>query len=177
MINFFLLFFFIQASLQDTMRIFDFEKEESHHGWYIVNDGVMGGLSQGQFSIDNDHGVFQGLVSTENNGGFTMLQNRFKAIKIDKHTTFVLRVKGDGKAYQFRVKSDKDTRYSYVYEFSTSGQWQEVSISFSSLVPRFRGRTVDLPNFDGDKIEELAFLIGNKQDESFQLLIRSIYVE
>ena len=167
----------MHSTTQDMMTIFDFTQESSAKGWYIVNDGVMGGLSEGQFTTDKGLAVFKGKVSTDNNGGFTMIQNRFKTIVTSKHKAFVIKLKGDGKAYQFRVKSDKYQQYSYVYQFSTSGEWENITIPFSSLEPRYRGRLLDLPNFDGSKIEEIAFLIGNKRDESFELSLSAIQAE
>ena len=163
--------------MQEKMTIFDFSQETSSNGWYVVNDGVMGGLSQGQFSREKDVAVFKGNVSTDNNGGFTMIQNQFETIKTDKFTAFKIRLKGDGKDYQFRVRSDKNQQHSYVYQFSTTGEWQEISVPFSSLAPRFRGRSLNMPNFDGTKIEEIAFLIGNKKKESFTLILDRISVE
>jgi hypothetical protein len=162
---------------QDKMTIFDFAKESSSEGWYIVNDGVMGGLSRGRFNIEEGLAVFKGQVSTDNNGGFTMIQNRFETIVTENHKAFLIKLKGDGKDYQFRVKSDKYQQYSYVSQFSTTGEWETITIPFSSMEPRFRGRSLDLPNFSGSKIEEVAFLIGNKRDEPFELLISTIDAE
>ena len=163
--------------MQEKMTIFDFSQETSSNGWYVVNDGVMGGLSQGQFSRENGVAIFKGNVSTDNNGGFTMIQNQFETIKTDKFAAFKIRLKGDGKDYQFRVRSDKNQQHSYVYQFSTTGEWQEISVPFSSLAPRYRGRSLEMTNFDGAKIEEIAFLIGNKKKESFTLILDRISVE
>ena len=167
----------MQTTSQDKLTIFDFSNDRESQGWYIVNDGVMGGLSEGRFSVEKDMAVFKGEVSTDNNGGFTMIQNRFKAVKTESFKAFVIKLKGDGKSYQFRVKSDKYQQYSYVYQFSTSGKWEEITIPFSDLVPQFRGRLLNLPNFDGNKVEEIAFLIGNKRDESFELCLTSLQAE
>ena len=41
----------------------------------------------------------------------------------------------------------------------------------------FRGYRLDIPNFKGQQMEEIAFLIGNKKEESFKLLIDSIILE
>ena len=164
----------MQMASQDKLTIFDFSTESGVKGWYIVNDGVMGGLSEGRFSVEKDMAIFKGAVSTDNNGGFTMIQNRFKTVKTNQFNAFVLKLKGDGKSYQFRVKSDKYQQYSYVYQFTTSGDWEEITIPFSDLVPQFRGRLLNVPNFDGNKIEEIAFLIGNKKDESFELRLTSL---
>lgn len=142
--------------------------------WWIVNDGVMGGLSEGNFEIRNNCAVFNGTVSTANNGGFAMVRGRLHEMAIDSFSHFVLQVKGDGKNYQFRAKSEGSQRHSYVHSFETNGEWQEIIIPFDILKPRFRGRDVNLPNFEGEMLAELAFLIGNKANESFELQIKSI---
>jgi NADH dehydrogenase [ubiquinone] 1 alpha subcomplex assembly factor 1 len=162
------------ASAQNI--VFDFSKNDDN-GWRIVNDGVMGGLSEGDFQVTDMKAIFSGRVSTDNNGGFTMVRKQFSAVSISDHKSFVLSLKGDGKAYQFRVKSNANQRHSYVYSFTTTTEWQEIVIPFSSLEPRFRGRKVDTANFEGQQIEEIAFLIGNKQKESFQLILDKITVK
>ncbi len=156
--------------------LFDFSKNDDK-GWWIVNDGVMGGLSEGDFQVADMKAIFSGLVSTDNNGGFTMVRKQFDSVSILDHKSFVISLKGDGKTYQFRVKSNANQRHSYVYSFTTTTKWQEIIIPFSSLEPRFRGRKVDTANFEGQQIEEIAFLIGNKRKESFQLILDKISVK
>ena len=39
--------------MSDTI-IYDFNKDSSRSDWRIIDDGVMGGVSQGKFSIDAD---------------------------------------------------------------------------------------------------------------------------
>ncbi len=145
MIHTIILLILMHSTTQEKMTIFDFTQESSAKGWYIVNDGVMGGLSEGQFATNKGLAVFKGKVSTDNNGGFTMIQNRFKTLATKNHNAFVIKLKGDGKAYQFRVKSDKYQQYSYVYQFSTSGEWEDDHNSFfrlgASLSRKVAGRT------------------------------------
>jgi len=150
---------------------------ESNAQWIIVNDGVMGGLSQGEFlRQQNGHGVFQGRVSLENNGGFSSVRCRIERKSISG-AYFMLNLKGDGKKYQFRVKPDSDDRHSYIYQFETTGDWQELKIPMNQMIPRFRGNDLDLPNYKGDYLEEMAFLIANKEAEDFRLEIKQISVE
>ena len=165
------------GSMMSQNTLFSFSNVEDKDGWLIVNDGVMGGLSKGRFEITDDNAIFSGNVSTDNNGGFTMIRNQFDQKSLAEYESFILEIKGDGKTYQFRVKSNADQRHSYVYTFTTTGDWQKITILFSSLEPRFRGRTVDIPNFEGDKVEEVAFLIGNKTKESFELTLKKISVK
>ena len=162
----------------NTNLIYDFNKNASPRDWRIIDDGVMGGLSQGKFSIDPDgNGVFAGTVSLENNGGFSSVRYQFDKIKVTKESKVRIRLKGDGKEYQFRIKDKTSSYYSYITTFKTSGNWESIEIKLSDLYPSFRGRTLDLPNFKSDSFEEIVFLIGNKKNESFQLLLDKIELE
>lgn len=161
--------------LMSPQTLFDFQKNTNPNDWRIVDDVVMGGRSNGNFEINEDgHGVFSGYLSLENNGGFSSVRHRPQTIVVDGAKVVRLRVKGDGKAYQFRVKAKASDYYSYVGKFKTSGEWETIEIQLNSMYPSFRGRTLDFANFDQDTIEEMAFLIANKRAESFELLIDKI---
>ena len=155
--------------------LINFERESSLQSWYLVDDVVMGGRSNSQFYInDKGYGEFSGMVSLENNGGFSSLRHAFSEKDISSFTTFSLRLKGDGKAYQFRVKSDRSQRYSYTYTFETNGDWEWVDIPIKDMVPTWRGRQLDYPNFPGQSLEEIGILIGNNKPEKFKLEIDEI---
>lgn len=174
----FLIILICTSNLMNAQNIlFNFANTDDKKGWLIVNDGVMGGLSQGNFEVVDGTAKFRGKVSTDNNGGFTLVRNQFDQKSLTAYESIILELKGDGKTYQFRVKSNADQRHSYVYTFTTNGDWQKITIPFSSLEPRFRGRTVDVSNFEGQQIEEVAFLIGNKREESFELILKEISLE
>ena len=143
---------------------------KSNNQWQIVDDIVMGGRSSGEFKVNEDgNGVFYGSVSTANNGGFSSLRSTIKTEDLSKNKAFVLKIKGDGKSYQFRVKTSSYDIHSYIKSFKTNGKWQEIEITFDEMYASFRGRTLDIPNYDGTAIEEMRFLIGNKKNEAFQL--------
>jgi hypothetical protein len=161
-----------------SMVLFNFSTDSDISNWRILDDVVMGGRSDGNFKVNTDgHGEYYGDVSLKNNGGFSSLRYYFDTKVTDDYSKFTLRIKGDGKAYQFRVKDDRYNRYSFIYEFETTGEWQTVSIPFSEMYASFRGYRVDIPNFKGNQMEEIAFLIGNKKEESFKILIDSISLE
>ena len=158
--------------------IFDFDLKSNLENWKILNDSVMGGISKSKFYINsNGEGNFEGAISLENNGGFCAVKYVFEPIKLVRTSYFSIRIKGDGNTYQFRVKSNKNDSHSYVFPFKTDTNWQTIKIPFSKLYPVFRGQTLDLPNFEGTNVSEITFLIGNKKEESFQLLIDTIVVE
>ena len=104
---------FVAVFAMSTLIIYDFNKTSDLTAWYVVNDGVMGGVSKGTLQLnDEHHGVFQGSISLEYNGGFSSIRYAFPSQKIAEFEYFVLRVKGDGKRYQFRAKSKRSQYFS-----------------------------------------------------------------
>lgn len=155
--------------------IFNFNKTSNLQNWKIVDDVVMGGRSNGQMEITEDgFGRFYGDISLDNNGGFSSVRYSLDPKSAEGFSKFVLKVKGDGKTYQFRVKSHQNQRHSHIFKFQTTGNWETVAIPFEEMYASFRGYRLNMPNFNGDQIEEIAFLIGNKKEESFELLIDAI---
>jgi len=155
--------------------LFDFNDKTNPREWRIIDDVVMGGISNGKFKIDeNGNGVFFGNVSTENYGGFSSVRYEMNKRDIRNFSKVSIRLKGDGKNYQFRIKDNINSYYSYITTFKTSGEWENITINLKDLYPSFRGQTLNLPNFDGTFLAEIVFLIGNKKDESFELKLDKI---
>jgi len=164
--------------MMTTMMIFNFTKDAVMQNWYVVDDKVMGGVSEGKMGVnDEGHGMFQGHVSLDNNGGFSSIKYNAGATGLQGYNKFVIAIKGDGKAYQFRVKTKSSQYYSYIFNFNTTNKWQTIEIPFNSMVPSFRGRTLDMANFPGESLEEIGFLVGNKKEEDFKLAIDYISVQ
>ncbi len=92
--SFLLILIFMYSSASAQYILFDFSKDDDK-GWWIVNDGVMGGLSEGNFQVTDMKAIFSGRVSTDNNGGFTMIRKQFNAESMSAYTSFVLALKGD----------------------------------------------------------------------------------
>jgi NADH dehydrogenase [ubiquinone] 1 alpha subcomplex assembly factor 1 len=93
---------------------------------------------------------------------------------VSQKKQIIIRLKGDQKAYQFRIKDNSRNYYSYIFPFTTNGDWQNIYIPLNEFYPSFRGRKLDIPNFSETYVEEIVFLIGNKKAERFELLIDKI---
>jgi NADH dehydrogenase [ubiquinone] 1 alpha subcomplex assembly factor 1 len=155
--------------------IVDFTAGSSHGEWRIVDDVVMGGRSGGSFSVSEEGmGVFQGRVSLENNGGFSSVQYNLPKRNVEAYRYFGIRLKGDGKRYQFRVRSDPSQSHSYAHYFQTSGEWQTIRVSMDDMFPTLRGVRLNIPGYPGRELSMIAFLIGNERNEEFCLEIESI---
>ena len=158
----------------DPLLIYDFRQNQDLDGWQIVDDVVMGGRSDGNLKLtESGNGLFYGTVSLENNGGFSSIRYQLPtpSSEIQNTKTCKIRLKGDGKSYQFRIKKDRYDRYSYITTFDTGTDWEIIEIPLADLYPSFRGMELDLPNYTASTIEEISILISNKKKESFQLEI------
>jgi len=173
-----LYFIMLTLSITNHMTLYDFSTNSDLSNWTVVNDVVMGGRSEADFSVNSDgHAVFHGEVSLENNGGFSSVRHRFAQKKAEDYDTMVIRLKGDGKRYQFRVKTASSDRHSYIYHFQTTGDWQIIEIPFTEMYPGFRGNKLDMPNYPGKEMEEIAFLIANNKAEAFNLELDKIFMK
>ena len=174
----FLLMFFNLKILFSQNIIYHFDNEVNLKEWVIVNDDVMGGVSKSNLNINKDgNGVFGGKISTAYNGGFASVRYNCKRIYIKDNKSIRLKIKGDKKEYQLRIKANSDDYYSYLLPFKTSGKWEEIIIPLKEMYASFRGRRLDIKNFNNDYIEQITFLIGNKKNESFNLIIDSITIQ
>ena len=162
---------------EEAFTLFDFDNSSNLSQWYIVDDVVMGGRSNGNFDLDkNGNGVFYGDVSLENYGGFSSVQYRFETKDITNYSHIKIKLKGDAKSYQFRTKTKQGDPQSYIYKFQTTGDWETIEIPLAEMYPSFRGRKLDMPNYPVEQLSQLSFLISNKKVESFRLEIDKIEI-
>ena len=147
--------------------------------WKVVNDGVMGGISKGNFSV-SDKGIlnFSGTLSLENNGGFSSIRSGEIDRNLSNDLGILLKVKGDGRTYSIRLESSATYRgmpISFSGSFTPeAGKWQQIKIPFSDLKGGWRG--MDLPDkqFDSSIVRKLGLLIGDKMSGPFNLEVEYI---
>ncbi len=160
--------------------VLDFsDREHSNIQWRITDDGVMGGLSKGYFEI-SPHGIleFGGKLSLDNNGGFSSVRSSDVNLDLSEQAGIALRVKGDGRTYQFRLNTD--ARYwsyevSFSAEFQTQkNQWLDIRIPFENFRAGFRGRSLNDVKLDPSKVRRIGILLGDKKPGPFLLKIDSI---
>ena len=164
------------ATMETAERILiDFKNADERENWQIINDGVMGGISQSEI-VFNDTGTatFQGRISLENNGGFASTRSKSHSYRLDGFIGLHVRIRGDGKKYQLRVRTDKRfDGISYRYRFTTQPEtWLSIRVPFSEFVPTFRGRILsNVSPISPDQIQQVGFLISDKQAGNFRIEI------
>lgn len=149
----------------------DFTAETPDAGWYTQNDNVMGGRSEGGFTISDDAVLlFAGNTNT-NGGGFSSIRTRRFTLDLAEYDGIRLRLKGDGRRYTWQINTTaRNSGYpvSYWADFDTpDGEWGTVDIPFAVFIPNFRGFKLDGPPLDPGDIIEFGLYIYDKQDGPF----------
>ena len=159
-------------------RLFDFFNASETEQWEVVNDNVMGGVSKGGASLTEDSCLlFSGSISLENNGGFASIRSEPTDFDLKGFNGIRIRVKGDGRTYQFRLRADRNLDgIAFKHEFETiNDTWIELDLPFASIVPTFRGRTLtDVKPLEAAHIRQLGFLLADKKTGPFNLTVNNI---
>jgi monofunctional biosynthetic peptidoglycan transglycosylase len=162
----------------EDLLITNFGPDSADLGWYVLNDNVMGGRSEGGFTVKQGELLFSGRTNT-NGGGFSSIRTDAMQLDLSRYAGIRLRVKGDGRRYTWRLTTTARWRgqeIGYWADFDTrDGAWQTVTVPFSTFVPRFRGYELDGPPLDTATITGMGLMIYDKQDGPFELELASVH--
>ncbi|TVS01013.1 MAG: NADH ubiquinone oxidoreductase [Rhodobacteraceae bacterium] len=106
----------------------------SDTGWRFFSDGVMGGVSTGQFAILRENGQafarMTGRVSTANNGGFIQMRLDLPTPPPDGTAGVRLVVRGNDQRYFVHLRTSGTVLPWQYYQapFEVTGDWREVRI-------------------------------------------------
>ncbi len=161
----------------DTLVLADFSLVQEQD-WFAVNDGVMGGVSSSQMAVTSDGmAVFAGDLSLENNGGFASVRTDIRAHDLSPFSGLALRVRGDGRRYQVRLRTGGRYRgLAYRAEFDTKADtWTTIEVPFAEFVPTVRGYVPrNAPPLDLSSVQELGLLLGDGRPGPFRLEVERI---
>ncbi|MEE2938667.1 MAG: CIA30 family protein [Planctomycetota bacterium] len=166
------------VSVQAQERtLFEFDKPSATRQWQTVNDGVMGGRSDGRFKINSAGNMeFFGNLSLENNGLFASVRARGNQLPLGKDDVITARVRGDGREYKFNVYAGRTMGgISFRQSFQTKkSEWIEVQFPIDRFVASWRGRTYASQKLDPTKITGVGFLLSDKKPGPFKLEVEWI---
>ena len=141
--------------------------------WNIVNDSVMGGRSQATLKlINNTYANFKGYLSLQNNGGFSSIRAYYPP-DLTNVKSIVLKVRGDGRKYNFRIRGNTESWASYTHSFDTvEGEWNEIELKIDDFYPVYRGYTLkNMPQLSEVIIKEIGIMLSDKIEGSFSIEI------
>jgi len=161
-----------------------FNKNSDKNECYITNDSVMGGLSIGNIEVIDDVMVFSGVISKDNNGGFTSVFKKLPSLSRDVQS-ITIRVVGDGNHYQLRVKAKiMGYEQGYKIDFITNSSVQSsaensvletYTFQLSDFKASVKGRIIPhAPALTSSVISHVGFLINSAVPTDFNLSIHAI---
>lgn len=161
--------------------LFDFTAADAVKEWQTVNDGVMGGVSDGKFKITDAKTMeFFGTLSLANNGGFASVRTKAKKLSLEENDALVVKIRGDGREYMLNLYPNRSqVAYSYRASVPTKkDEWIEVKIPLDKFEATSFGRMVkNAGPVRPAEINSLGFMLGDKKAGPFKLEIEWIKVE
>ncbi|QDT48939.1 Complex I intermediate-associated protein 30 (CIA30) [Symmachiella dynata] len=151
--------------------LFKFGDKDTVKQWSTVNDGVMGGRSNGRFKINEDKNMeFYGNLSLENNGGFASVRSRPKKLGLSAGETLVVQIRGDGREYYLNLYEPSNRiAFSYRLPFKTkAGEWIEISLPLKDFYATSFGRRVQT-KLDPSQVNSIGFMLSDKKAGPFKL--------
>ncbi len=158
----------------DTLQtLFDFTGADAAKEWQTVNDGVMGGVSEGKFKITEAKTMeFFGTLSLANNGGFASVRTKGKKLGLEKGDTLVVKARGDGREYEMKLYVPTiQIAYSYRAVFQTKkDEWIEVKLRLDKFDATSFGRVVkNAGQVKPVTINGIGFISSDKKSGPFKM--------
>jgi|TARA_B100000795_G_scaffold260951_1_gene237293 hypothetical protein len=151
-----LLTFTTTISASNEALSFPFNADSGKY-WQYVSDRVMGGVSNGQVTLEQDGEMYYarltGNVSTRNNGGFIQLRSRVSFANSEKEGQNLqgvrLNVRGNGETYEIHITPNDRAYYGDYYSatFKADSDWKMIDLPFNKFErTRFNNSKLDAKN-------------------------------
>ena len=170
------------AMAEDTLiPLFDFTGGDAVKEWQAVNDGVMGGVSEGKFKVTDAKTMeFFGTLSLANNGGFASVRSKARKLELEKGDTLVAKLKGDGREYTLNLYPNRSrTAFAYRATVQTEkDEWIEIRVPLDEFEATSFGRVVrEAGAVKPEEITSVGLLLGDKKAGPFKMEVEWIKVE
>jgi len=157
----------------EMLILHEFPRAFDEGRWAIINDTVMGGVSQSGFQRTADGtALFAGDVSLANFGGFASVRSPHAEHELGDYDGLAVRVRGDGRRYKLYLKHevDDDGTMYWADIKPPKGEWATLLVPFERLGPHRRGMPLLFrPAANARPVRAVGFLIADKQSGPFRL--------
>ena len=141
-LSLFIMIIFSSKSIAAEDLSFPFNADSGKY-WQYVSDRVMGGVSDGQVTIEQDGEMYYarltGNVSTANNGGFIQLRSGVSFANAEKDGKNLkgvrLNVRGNGETYDIHIITNDRAYYGDYYSatFKADSDWKMIDLPFNKF--------------------------------------------
>ncbi|MEL7339060.1 MAG: CIA30 family protein [Bacteroidota bacterium] len=167
-------------SWNKQMKI-DFGTQKDGQQWRVINDGVMGGLSQAQIAFDRDVVRYEGKISLDNNGGFSSFRSPYGRYDLSDYETVEIRFRSQGPTFGFTLETNSYFYLPYykVILKAKGDQWQTKRFRLRDFKAYQLGRPTgeSLADSDKAKVIRLGFINHDKVADAFAVEIDYILFE
>ena len=164
----------------DSWKI-DFGQQRDGAHWRVLNDGVMGGLSQSTLELKAGSALFRGQVSLENNGGFASLRSPFQSYDLSGYQRVTIRYRGKGQSFGLTFEQDRRFYIPYYKKVFTpkTGDWEVVTMNLSEFEAYRVGRPIGRYFAAEERADviRIGVITNDKQVGPFELEIDYILFE
>ncbi|MEM8585440.1 MAG: CIA30 family protein [Bacteroidota bacterium] len=161
------------AANDDPIAI-QFGTNENGNNWRAVNDGVMGGLSQGVVEMTDETAKFTGAISLRNNGGFASFRSPYGNFDLSQYTTVEVRARTTGQNFALQLYRSRAWWEPYLkhnLELDEGNEWTTVQIPLADFkdtrLAEPTGREINL-DWLGETIQ-MSFINTGKKEGPFEL--------
>ena len=163
-------------SITTDPLVYDFGEGKIFGRWTIINDDVMGGLSDANARVNKNSVFLNGYVSLKNNGGFVSLRGPVGKYDLSKYSLCEIRYKATNDRI-FEVLLERETPF-YLPKFrakfaSTKDDWETIIIPLKDFEISRMGNTVQ-EGIDVNElkiIQRIGFILSDKKEGDFTLEI------
>lgn len=162
-----------------TPNDLNFGSSAAGQDWRAVNDGVMGGRSQGVLQLKEEGLHFTGNISLENNGGFASIRSTEQEWDLSGVDTISLKYRNSGlpfalSLYDSRLFYEPNYRYSLPL---TGGDWNVIHLPLDDFRQYRLGRPTggDFPAAVRSEIIRLGFINAGQEPGTFLLEVSYIH--
>lgn len=149
--------------------------------WFVVVDGVMGGLSKGSVVQSADSIIFRGSISLDNNGGFASLRTPYQEYDLSSYKTVTVRYKSTGQDFGLTLNKYRQFwRPTYKTNLPiTNGEWKVVTCNLEDFGMYRLGEPMqgNPDNDDLSQIVRLGLISNTKAATDFEIEVDRIVFE
>lgn len=153
----------------------DFGTSCANCDWFVVLDGVMGGLSEGTVTKTSESIIFKGEISLENNGGFASYRSPYGKYDLSSYKEVHIRYKSTGQNFAFTLNNYRQFyRPNFKIELPvTNGEWKEITRPLSSFKKYRLGNLLSgqLSQDDLADVIRLGLISNDKKASPFRIEI------
>ena len=165
----------------DTKYRIDFGKTKGGQDWMVVNDGVMGGLSESTATLTESSLLFKGTISLKNNGGFASIRSSKGKFDLSNFRTVKIKFRSSGRDFALRLAtSELYYKPNYKQNFSSSrGEWETIELKISDFkeytMGQISGSTMSKNNLEN--VLKIGIILSDKKEGPFEIEIEYIEFE